>query len=93
MAKTPEDARARGKAAVVVSIADAARDLARQKRRRLDPPPAEKRGNPPTLPGKWTANALGLPNEDPCPVTPLGVQGDVFHLIDSDGQFRSMKAS
>jgi hypothetical protein len=84
---TPREAK--GKTANVVSMADAARDLARQKRQRNDPPPTEKRGV--ALPAKWTANALGLPNEDPCPVIPLGIQGEFCHLIDSDGQFRSLK--
>ncbi len=76
---------ARGKSAVVVAINDAARDLARQKRKRHDPPPAEKRGE--AFAGKWTPNALGLPNEDPCPVTPLGKMGDTYYFIDSTGQF------
>jgi hypothetical protein len=81
--------KTRGKSAVVVSMADAARDLARQKRRRDDPPPAQARNGVP--PGKWTPNNLGLPDE--CPVTPLGIEGELCHLIDSSGQFRSWTAS
>jgi len=83
--------KTRGKPAVVVSMADAARDIARQKRRREDPPPAQARGGVP--PGKWTPNKLGLPSEDECPVTPLGIEGELCHLIDSSGQFRSWAAS
>jgi hypothetical protein len=82
--------------AVVVSMADAQRDLARQKRRRADPPPwqgrgpggqlyANKKGEPPN----WTPNALGLPSEEECPVQCLGIQGELHHMIDSSGQFRS----
>jgi len=79
-----------GADANVVSMADAARDLARQKRRRDDPPPREARDGTP--PGKWTPDNLGLPREDPCPVVPLGIEGEFYHLIDSAGQFRSMIA-
>lgn len=74
-------------------IADAQRDLARQRRRRNDPPPLEARGEPATRAGQWTPDRLGLPKEDPSPVTMLGREGEVYHLIDSDGQFRSMAAS
>ncbi len=80
-----------GKAAVVVSMADAQRDIERQKRRRADPPPAEKRGG--ALPGRWSADTLGLPCEDPCPVIPVGIEGELYHVIDSTGQFRSLPAS
>lgn len=91
--KDPPD-KTRGKLAVVVSMADAARDLARQKRRREDPPPAAPRGRDKDIPpGKWTPNALGLPSEDDCPVTALGIEGELYHLIDSSGQFRSWTAS
>lgn len=91
--------RNKGASAVVVSMADASRDLARQKRRRDDPPPREPRRakngdeiKPQKWPGSpppWTKNNLGLPNEEPCPVIPLGIEGDLKHLIDSDGQIRS----
>jgi hypothetical protein len=84
---TPRD----GKPAVVVAMADAARDLARQKHRRADPAPAEPRCG--SLPGKWEANNLGLPREDPCPVEPIGREGELFHVIDSARQFRSLAAS
>lgn len=95
-----------GQAANVVSIADGMRDLARQKRRRQDPPATHSREGMrgreritiepqrfASSPREWTENALGLPAEDPSPVTPLGVEGELFHLIDSNGQFRSLKAS
>ncbi len=91
---------AKGPAAVKVAVADSVRDLARQKRRREDPPPRIPRGNPAVAPPKfagqptnWTANALGLPKEDACPVEPLGIEGEYYHLIDSSGQFRSLVAS
>ncbi|MBI5112886.1 MAG: hypothetical protein HZA68_13035 [Rhodovulum sp.] len=83
-----------GLSAVVVPIADATRGIARQRRnRRADPPPADKRGEPPTLPGRWTPNHLGLPREEPCPVEPLGIEGGLYHLIDTARQLRSYKAS
>lgn len=92
-----------GQAANVVSIADGARDLARQKRRRKDPPPTEPRQGADgqeilpqrfaSLPPNWTENSLGLPAEDPSPVTPLGIEGEYYHLIDSAGQFRTLSAS
>ena len=83
----------KGVEGVRAEIADAQRDLARQGRRRSDPLPALERGDPPTKAGKWTPSRLGLPNEDPCPVEPLGFEGELFHLIDSSGQFRSMEAA
>lgn len=91
----------KGASAVVVSMADAARDLARQRRRRDDPPPRSGRGPeknifPPKWPGQppnWTPNNLGLPSEEPCPVVPLGIEGELYHVIDSSGQFRSLIAS
>lgn len=91
MAKAPDSEK--GKVAVVVSMADASRDLARQKRRRADPAPGEARAG--VSPGKWNANSLGLPADKgcECPIIPLGVEGETMHLIDSSGQFRSMKAS
>lgn len=105
MSKAP---RGRGAAANVVAIEDAARDLARQKRRREDPPPTMprkgfrdgKQTNEEIAPQKfassprnWTSNHLGLPSEEECPVEPLGIEGDVKHLIDSDGQLRSWTKS
>ncbi len=87
----PRTKAARGADANVVALADAARDLARQRRRREDPLPREPRGGAP--PGQWTPNNLGLPKEDPCPVVALGIEGELYHLIDSAGQFRSLAAS
>lgn len=82
-----------GAAANVVSMADAGRDLARQKRKREDPPPATYRGPGKDIPpGKWKPNNLGLPADEPCPVVPLGIDGEYFHMIDSAGQFRSLTA-
>jgi hypothetical protein len=76
-------------------MADAARDLARQKRRREDPPPRQERNG--AKPGKWKPNAIGLPVEDPCPVVPLGTEkvggGIVYHLLDSAGHFVTYGAS
>jgi hypothetical protein len=74
----------------VVSFGDADRALRRRKGRD-DPPPATPRGGAP--PGKWTPNDIGLPREDPCPVEPLGFEGELYHLIDSHRQFRSRAAS
>lgn len=88
MAREPKEPP--GKPAVVVAMHDAVRDLARQKRNRADPLPAEERGG--AAPGKWTQNNLGLPNEDACPVEPVGIEGELFHLIDSARQFRSLTA-
>lgn len=91
---------AKGATAVKVAVADSVRDLARQRRRRDDPEPRIARGNPAVAPPafagqpqNWSANALGLPREDPCPVEPLGIEGEFYHLIDSSGQFRSLTAS
>ena len=85
----------KGPSAVRAVLADGTRELARRRRQRDDPPPANPRGQGAVtaLPGKWTPDALGLPTEDPCPVQPLGIEGDLFHLVDSAGQFRSMAAS
>lgn len=47
-----------------------------------DPAPGDARNG--VLPGQWTPNALGLPPD--CPVTPLGVDGDVMWLLDPIGQ-------
>lgn len=96
----PPSADDRGKPKVVVSMADAARDLARQKRRRDDPAPEKARNgclpNRKNAPPNWTANSLGLPNDDPCPVVPLGTEksggGVTYHMIDSNGQFVSYSA-
>ena len=101
MAKPPREpsGKASGKPAVVVSIADAARDLKRLARRSADPPAQDGRGEgkdgKPVKPGKWTPNAFGLPSEKgcECPVQPLGFEGECYHLIDSSGQFRSLTAS
>lgn len=91
---TKDGDKTRGKSAVVVSMTDAARDLARQKRRREDPLPHLPRGRDKDIPpGKWTPNHLGLPSEDECPVTALGIEGEFCHLIDSAGQFRSWAPS
>ena len=90
MADKTTTKNAGGASANVVALADAARDLGRQKRRRQDPPPRVARNDCP--PGKWTPNNLGLPKEDPCPVEPLGIEGEYFHLVDSSGQFRSLAA-
>ena len=90
---------AKGQSAVVQSLADAQRDLARQSRRRNDPRPMEPRGpNKDILPGKWEPNHLGLPRGAPgedtvCPVIPIGIEGENYYLIDSAGQFRIMTAS
>lgn len=96
---------ARGKAALVVADSDAERRLARAKRERNDPSPGEPRGPDKNIfAGQhhdsrgddnrgWTANSLGLPNEDECPVQCLGVEGNLYHLIDSAGQFRSVTKS
>lgn len=87
----------------VVSMADAQRDLARQnRRRRSDPPAKEPRGGEPgdggelvggVLAGQWTADNLGLPVEDECPVQPLGHEPGRWHFIDSMGQFTTLTAS
>lgn len=90
----------RGKSAVMVSLADAKRALARAQRHIDDPPPMMPRTDRdgeeiapqkwPASPPNWTKNNLGLPNEQPCPVEPLGIEGAIRHLIDSDGQFQSL---
>lgn len=99
MARTPKQ----GQAANVVAIEDAARDLRRQNRRREDPlPTLPRRGDKgqdiapqkfASSPRNWTPNNLGLPSEETCPVIPLGIEGDVKHLIDSDGQLRNWTKS
>ena len=42
-------------------------------------------------PGDAPRDLLGLPHE--CPVTPLGMDGDVLHVMDSLGQLRSIAPS
>ena len=89
----------RGRLAVVASIEDAERALARKKRGHLrdDPAPTEARNgvrpNRKDEPPNWTPNDLGLPVEDPCPVTALGIESGLYHLIDSAGQFLSYSPS
>ncbi|MGJ0393022.1 MAG: hypothetical protein ACR650_09730 [Methylocystis sp.] len=39
------------------------------------------------FPGEWTPDALGLPQEHPCPVAPLGVDERTLYLQDALGQF------
>jgi hypothetical protein len=73
-------------------VSDVLRELARQRRQRFDPAPDLERGDPPTKPGRWTADRLGLPVEDPCPVVPLGIEGKTYHLIDSAGQYVTVTA-
>lgn len=66
------------------------------KRWRDDPPPERARNgvrpNGKGAPPNWTANHLGLPSEDPCPVTALGSEiggkGKLYHLIDSAGLYQ-----
>jgi hypothetical protein len=61
---------------------------------RRDPPPHMRRGpGEGAPPGGWTAGDDGLPIEDPCPVVPLGAEGDHFHVLDSIGQLRSFADS
>lgn len=92
---------AKGASAVVVSMADASRALRRKKRGRNDPPPDQARNgltaNRKNAPPNWSANDLGLPVEDPCPVIPLGTEqvggAIVYHLISSGGHFVTYSAS
>jgi hypothetical protein len=79
-----------GKSAVAASINDARRKLARRKKFEDPLPHIERDG---ALPGRWTADALGMPKESPCPVVPLGREGELYHMMDSAGQFRSFCAS
>src|SRR5262249_45752962 len=86
----------------VVAIGDAERKLPRMKGGE-DPPPHEPRDGIPAAkwPGArpdWQANKLGLPTGEPgsmtvCPVEPIGIEGELYHLVDSARQFRSIKAS
>jgi hypothetical protein len=66
------------------------RQAAREQRWRQDPEPMARRGG--AAPGKWNENALGLPVEDPCPVVPLGIAGDVYWFLDSACQLRQFRA-
>lgn len=78
----------------VVSIADAARNLARKRRGRDDPPPHEARGPNKDVPAaQWTPNDVGLPREAECPVQPIGHGAGLYYLIDSAGEFRGEPAS
>lgn len=91
----------RGRLAVVSSINDAERELELKKRGRDDPPPTQPRGgikpNRKGAPPNWTANWLGLPKEEPCPVVPLGTEqiggAIVYHMLSSNGHFVSYAAS
>lgn len=64
-----------------------------QKEKTFDPPI----GSPRTIdgasfpPGEAPRDRLGLPHG--CPVTPLGMDGDMLHLMDSLGQLRSISPS
>lgn len=85
---------AKGLSAARVAIADAQRDLAKRNRRRNDPLPHMPRGPASDIrPGQWTPDLLGLPKEDPCPVTPLGFEPGLYHVVDSSGVFRSLASS
>jgi hypothetical protein len=49
----------------------------------------------PKSPKGWTPHVkTGLPRDKgcECPVIPLGIDGEVYHLIDASGQFRSLTA-
>jgi hypothetical protein len=89
---TPTDT-ARGKPRVVVSMDEATRRSRASRngatiRRRSLPRNGIKpnrKGQPPN----WKRGANGLPIDPPCPVQCLGVEGELKHLIDSSGQFRS----
>lgn len=70
---------------------DRLREIARFARRRPDPDPHEDRGG--AKPGKWKPDELGLPAEDPCPVTPLGLEGGTFYVLDSARQLRGCTAN
>ncbi|MGX9389773.1 hypothetical protein ACWX0K_10895 [Nitrobacteraceae bacterium UC4446_H13] len=85
----------RGQRANVVSMDKAARELARQRKFRDDPPPLTPRGPNRVLAGQWQRGLDGMPT-DPgceCPVEPIGFEGGTFYFIDSRGQFRAMKAA
>lgn len=75
------------------------REILREQRKRLDPPPMEKRNGVnsgpqgPRNPNGWTADIFGLPYEDPCPVIPLGIDGRKYYFLDSAGQDTSVGAS
>jgi hypothetical protein len=60
------------------------RDILRQHRRRRDPPAIEPRGG--ARAGQWNPDRLGLPKEDPCPVVPLGYEGEHLFMLNSSGQ-------
>ena len=86
-----------GQSANVVALEDTQRELERRKGP-ADPPPHMARNGIapqqwPGTPPNWTPNALGLPTEAPCPVTPVGFEGELFHFIDSTKQFRSVTAA
>jgi hypothetical protein len=94
--KTETPGAVAGNDANVQAFSDAARELKRRKGP-LDPPPTIARNGIraqtwPGTPPNWTPNDLGLPKEVPCPVEPIGFEGDLFHLIDSMKQFRSVTA-
>jgi hypothetical protein len=83
-------------APVLVAMGDAEREVRRRKGP-LDPPAHIPRNGIaaqkwPGQPPNWTANALGLPIEDPCPVEPIGKDGGNYFFIDSGRQFRTLTA-
>lgn len=86
-----------GNEANIVALEDAERRLKRRQGP-ADPPPHMPREGIaaqqwPGVPPNWTRNDLGLPKEVPCPVEPIGFEGELFHLIDSMKQFRSVTAA
>jgi hypothetical protein len=84
------DKKKDGKNLIASAIGEAARKL-----EQLKPPddPAPQLARDDALPGRWTADKLGLPRESPCPVVPLGIENGVYHLMDSCGQHRELRGS
>lgn len=84
MAKTPNTAGVRA------SLKDARSPVSGAFRGGHDPEPGKSRtiNGQDIFPGKWTPNHLGLPPD--CPVTPLGVDGDIYWFLDTIGQLRGI---
>lgn len=85
-----------GKAAIVVEMGKAARDIERQRKSREDPHPMIPRGPDKVLAGKWTPDLVtGMPSNPgcECPVVPIGFEGPYFYITDSRDQFRTLKAA
>lgn len=70
------------------AAAEGLRDISRQRKALPDPPMGKARGD--KMPGQWEPDGeTGMPPD--CPVIPLGIEDDVYWLIDATGFVRAIE--